>query len=108
MSWNKNTIDNSQINSIARILLLLEIPYTIEVLASIKGSGLNDFDLVGEDEVCRTYELRELRCAKFVVLDSIYKTLDCDADDIISSDIFKIGEEPKEWNPIIKEASEDE
>lgn len=90
MSWNKNTIDYSNINAIIRVLKDMEEPYKVTVLGKVKGLGLND-----EDDAY--YELRRLEYKDKVILEKMIRISDCDMDDsIISVEYSKI-DEPKKW-----------
>jgi hypothetical protein len=96
MSWDKNTINASHLNSVKEVLDDLKAKYTLEVKEKVHGMGLND----DEDKI---YELRRLSYCGFVILERIYQTLDCDADDVITSHKFTQDNEPEDWLYIIKE-----
>ena len=42
MSWDKNTINNSEIDRLVDLLKDLKINYTLTLLTSVMGRGLND------------------------------------------------------------------
>lgn len=100
MSWNKNTIVRSSLDSVKFTLDKLDYPYELSVLATVRGRGLNDDVLFGGADDDKTYEIRRLKCDKFVVLEQMLHTFDCDSDDYLSSQIFN--EEPKLWQPIVE------
>ncbi len=110
MSYNKNTIKQTEIDAIIRVLQKTKAPYELSVLGRVIGRGIND-----EHGGCPGmtadgyYEMRRLAYGDEVLLESIYRPLDCDADDIISSTIFHKDFEPTDWKlEIIEEEEEEE
>jgi hypothetical protein len=100
MSWNKNTINLSRVDSFIEVLNILKEPYSIAVLKRVTGRGLNDGAIFGEE---RIYDLRRLGFKDKVMLEKITQTADCDSDDIISSELFDWNDEPIDWKWIIQE-----
>lgn len=94
MSWNKNTVMFSEVDAVMRTLQELETPYTLEVIDSFRGMGLNDYD--GD----AMYDLRRLQYADTVILEYVELDLDCDTDDCILSTRFILWEVPNEWEAI--------
>ena len=99
MSWDKNTINQSNLNAVKDVLDDLKIKYTLVIKECVRGSGLND-DMCGE---MRVYELRRLSYRNFVILEQMNRTSDCDADDTITSQKFTKENEPKDWQYVINE-----
>lgn len=99
MSWDKNTVNYSTLDSTKEILEELEIKYKLIVLGKVMGRGLNDDSFMGtyDKEEDRYYELRRLEYKNKVILEQISQDADCDTDDIIRSHKFNILEEPKDW-----------
>ena len=92
MSWDKNTIITSSVDSIIETLSNLNTPYCLEEIGKVRGYGLND-DYNGVD----FYPLRKLEYGDFVVLEQIIRTTDCDTDDTIISKSFPKDKIPKRW-----------
>ena len=92
MSWDKNTIITSSVDSIIETLNNLNTPYCLEEIGKVRGDGLND-DYNGID----FYPLRKLEYEGFVVLEQIIRTTDCDTDDTIISKSFPKDKIPKRW-----------
>ena len=90
MGWNKNTVNQSRINSIVDTLIKLNITYTLKEMGSVFGHGLNDND-------SEPHSIRRLEYSDYVVLEQMYRTNDCDTDNVISSHEFKKDKEPKNW-----------
>jgi hypothetical protein len=99
MSWDKNTVNLSSLDEIAKALDLLEIPYTITVLQTVDGWGINDVLSVDEhgSEERKMHKIRRLNSEKIVVLEKIERRVDCDDDDAIVSYTFNPIAMPKEW-----------
>jgi len=95
MSWDKNTHNISEINSIVSTLDKLSEPYKLEIIGKVIGMGLND---TYQFEGTKYYELKRLEFKDEVYLERMHRTNDCDADDTIISHKFKIKDEPKEWH----------
>lgn len=96
MSWDKNTVDCSRLDTYKAILDELGLPYELTVKIAVRGMGLND----DEDTV---YELRRLQYNNFVILERMERTSDCDTDDVITSTQFLLEDEPKDWQYEIME-----
>ena len=99
MSWNKNTIRITQVDTTLKVLCKANIPYTLELLGSVGGRGLNDdvwWDGEG-NEVDAMYDCRKLTYGDTVLMERMDRSSDCDSDDFFTSYEFKVGEEPKEW-----------
>lgn len=90
MSFDKNTINNSEIDAAIKVLEDIDIPYKLTEIGIIHGFGINDIDGAG-------YPIRRLEYLNTVMLERIDRTTDCDADDTIHSYKFVRGEEPKDW-----------
>ena len=99
MSWDKNTVSRSKLDEIARILDILEIPYTISVIGTVDGWGSNDqqFDKEGPSGH-NMHQIRKLVSEKLVVLECMNRTEDCDSDDEIVSYTFRQKDVPQDWN----------
>lgn len=107
MSWNKNTVNMSKLDSIADILTILEVPFFVTSINVVNGVGINDM-MYDENGPAGTtdYDLRQLVSEKLVVLESIYRTIDCDDDDFIRSDTFKPNDVPLDWESVISQEAE--
>jgi hypothetical protein len=89
MSWNKNTINLSQIDAWINLCKSNNMAYELTVLGKVRGRGLNDDgDL----------EIRRLRCGESVLLERMERTADCDSDDLIQSYQYNRATEPKQWD----------
>ena len=95
MSWDKNTINYSTIDAIVGVLKDIGVDYKLSVIAKVRGRGLNDYE-------GKVYELRRLEYKNIVYLEKIEQEADCDFDDIIRSQKFKLSKEPKGWQAIVK------
>jgi len=93
MSWDKNTIDMSNLDSIKEMLDELEIPYKLENKQSVMGRGLND-------DSDKYYDLRRLEYRDKVILECMTQTTDCDSDDCLVSYKLDSKDEPKRWRYI--------
>jgi len=96
MSWDKNTVNLSALDSVKQTLDNLEVEYSLSTEAEIMGIGLNDF------EDTPPHKLRRLQYDKWVMLEQMTRDADCDVDDIISSHTFLLEEEPDNWQYIVK------
>ena len=105
MSWDKNTINCSHIDSIVRTLQQLDTLYSLTVEKEVRGMGLND-DIPSTAApflVERFYPLRRLEYNRFVILERMERTTDCDTDDLICSYLFDFADEPADWQYEITE-----
>lgn len=98
MSWDKNTVSFSEVDSVINTLSSLEIPYAVEIKDSVLGVGINDGVIYGDDTY---YSLRRLVYKDIVILEQIEKDVDCDTDDIIISHRFPKEKEPEDWEYIV-------
>lgn len=89
MSWDKNTLNYSDIPLVSRVLKILKEPYKVEIMGEVDGYGLND--LSGEK-----HRLHKLIFRGKVILEQMVRTHDCDCDDYIHS-VLK-NKEPKNWS----------
>ena len=92
MSWNKNTMNISELPATIKVLEEMNIPYTKTVIGTVVGLGLND-----DYSESREYVLHKLEYKDVVILEQMVRTTDCDTDDWVQSARFKKGEEPKDW-----------
>ena len=92
MSYNKNTIRSSDIDSIIEVLKELKVEYKEEKIGDVTGFGLND-DYSNTDK----HVIRKLTYNDYVVLEKIVRTTDCDSNDVIVSKKFKKDKVPKKW-----------
>lgn len=90
MSWNKNTSNFSEIDSNIEVLDNLSIPYSLSVLGNVCARGIND--------LVDYYPMRRLEFKGQVVLEKMCRNCDCDCDDSIYSEKFKLEDEPKNWS----------
>ena len=70
------------------LLKKVGIDYSLRVLGKVQNRGLGE---------CGDCEMRRLTYENLVVLESIFRSNDCDADDIISATTFDRADEPKDW-----------
>lgn len=89
MSWDKNTVNVSEVDATVKVLNNVKIPYNITVLGEVEGDGWAD----GETK----YKLRRLEYGNVVLLECMYRTHDCDSDDYLQSVEFPKDQEPKGW-----------
>lgn len=80
MSWDKQTINLSNLNGYIELLQNLEIPYSVEELGKVQGMGLNDID---------DYTLRKLIVKDLVFVEQMQRTTDCDSMDYITLLTFR-------------------
>ena len=92
MSWDKNTIRDTKIDNTIEVLKENNIPYTVEVLGTVEARGIND-DYQGIKE----HTIRKLTYQKFVILEQMVRSDDCDVNDIIETMKVNIEDTPKEW-----------
>jgi len=83
MSWDKNTINNSTIDSRIEYLKKNKKPYNLKVLGKVAARGIND-EISGVD----FYEIRALKYDDKLVIERMFRHPDCDADDYIQSIVF--------------------
>ena len=99
MSWDKNTVNCSHIDSIVGTLQQLGVPYSLVVMKEVRGRGFND-DIPSTAApflVDKFYLIRRLEYNKFVILERMERTTDCDTDDLICSYPFDFADEPTDW-----------
>lgn len=94
MSWDKNTVNCSEIDSIVRVLQDLKIDHTLFLLGAFEGRGLND------NEEDNEHILRQLNYQGFTILEYVEKDADCDTDDVILSWKFEHSKLPEDWQII--------
>lgn len=90
MSWEKMTVNHSELEAVKRTLDKLKVKYKLTTLGTVTGYGINDY-------YGRQYAIRKLTFKNTIVLERMLRALDCDLDDIIVSYEFKKGKEPKKW-----------
>ncbi len=95
MSWDKMTINLSQLDAVRSTLEELGEPYQESVIATFRGAGCNDPD-------GKMYELRRLQFRDKVIRECVTMDADCDSNDYIQSLQFKLKDEPKHWTPIVR------
>ena len=92
MSWNKNTLNISNLGSTIEILKDLDIPFNCEIIGKVQGMGLNDSDYPDN-----YYNVRKLTYGNFVILEQMIRNGDGDFDDFITSSKFTKDKEPNDW-----------
>lgn len=90
MSWNKNTINASEVDATIKVLKKIGTPYQVEELGTVQGMGLND-DYFGSGE----YNCRKLTYGNTVLMEQMSCHSDCDMDDYFVSVEFEKGKEPR-------------
>jgi hypothetical protein len=99
MSYDKNTIDLSDIDNAIEILESLGIPYQVTILGKVIGHGINDCIIeYGEQphEIRdKFYIVRKLEYKSKVLIEQMQRTHDCDSHDFFVTLRFKKDEEPK-------------
>ena len=93
MSYDKNTIFTSKLDSIKEILEELEEECILTEIGTVGGYGANDICGGGMD----AYPIRKLEYRNKVVLERMERSHDCDDDDYLVSYTFIKGLEPKDW-----------
>jgi hypothetical protein len=98
MSYNKNTIRVTEVDATLKVLCKANITYTLEVLGSVVGLGMNDdtYDREG-NEISGNYECRKLTYGDTVLMERMDCSSDCDSNDYFNSYEYKKGEEPETW-----------
>lgn len=94
MSWEKLTINKSEIDKTIELLKEFKIKYKLTILGEVIGYGLNDD--IGIDE-SKKYKIRKLEYKDKIVLEQRVKSDDCDMDDYILSFKFDKNKVPKKW-----------
>jgi len=79
MGWNKNTIDNSNLRIVEKVLKLIREQYKKKLIATVEGRGLNDDLMDGE------YKLYAIYVRDKIFYDQMWRTDDCDMDDFIQT-----------------------
>jgi len=100
MSYEKNTYNFSQIDSIIYTLESLKHSYTLIEIGKVKGFGCNDLDIYFGDYtggIIKYYTLRKLQFKDKIFLEQMHRTYDCDSDDTIMSHEFTLENQPEEW-----------
>lgn len=96
MSWNKNTVVVSDIDSRVDMLKENGIPYTLTILGKVSGMGLNDAASQGILD-SSSYLIRKLEYKDKLIVEQMQRQQDCDFDDHLVSIKFLKSEAPKEW-----------
>jgi len=98
MSWNKNTINLSYINSTIEVLDNLKIRYELTDLGKVVGLGNNN----GIFEENKYHTLRMLKYInenwkEVIILEQMQRIKSCDIDDLIISKSFTEDNVPQRW-----------
>jgi hypothetical protein len=96
MSWDKNTVNCSEIDTVIGTLDDCQIPFTLTKIGEFNGCGLNDM----YNDRKEPYQLRQLNYKDITILEYVEKDADCDTDDVILSQKFTRDNKPKEWQLI--------
>ena len=96
MSWDKNTINMSNLDAVRCVLDDLNELYALSIISTFVGMGLND------SSSDSPYELRRLRFRDKVILEYVEMDVDCDVDDCIYSEKFNLIDEPQDWVAVRK------
>ena len=99
MSWNKNTISLSEIDSTMGVLKDLNVDFRCEEIGKVRGCGLNDYWNYELGE--KYYSMRRLIYDDSVILEQMIRVNDCDVDDVIISSKFDKEKEP-DWEIEVK------
>ena len=97
MSWDKNTVNFSEIEATKDVLDNLGETYQESIIATFRPCGLND-DYMG----ISSRNLRRLQYKNKVILEYVEVDADCDVDDVILSQQFDLQDEPTDWQAIRK------
>jgi len=92
MSWDKNTLIITEVDSTIETLKSFNTPYKLTILGEIRGRGLND-----DGEASYPYLIRRLEYKDTVILEQMISATDCDTDDVLMSYRFDKKDEPKNW-----------
>ena len=86
MSWDKNTINMSQIDNNIKMLDNLKIKYKLIKLGEVEGHGNNDtyWEITYEEEI-KKYPIRKLEYGNKVIIEQMLRSKDCDMDDYLVS-----------------------
>lgn len=96
MSWNKNTVIVSEIDAAIKVLEAYKKPYSLTVIGTVIGRGLNDL-------ANTKYPIRRLSFEDRVILEAMFEAGDCDSDDWLISEEFSLENEPKNWSCVQRE-----
>lgn len=88
MSWDKNTINTSSLNEVKSTLDDLGVEYKLTVRGEVPGHGNNDD---------KPISLRQLEYGKYVLVEQLNRSEDCDFDDYIVSLKFLAADLPKNF-----------
>ncbi len=102
MSWEKYTINLSQINAIVDVLQDVGMDFTLANITSVLGRGVNDEEWVdtadGEPELKgKIYLIRKLEYANYIIVEQMQKTHDCDCNDTLVSIKFDKDKFPEDF-----------
>lgn len=92
MSWDKNTMNCSEIDKTIELLKELKIKYKVKVLGTVTGYGNNDAYAKSDK-----HKIRRLEYNDKVILEQIRRNDDCDENDFIISKKFNKNKTPKNW-----------
>ena len=106
MSYNKNTVSLSNVDSVISLLEKDGRDFKVSVLGKVKGRGVNDsYDNIDTYDI-RKLEYKTLSGQHFVILEKMVRHPDCDADDCIISEEFLSGDVPAKWD--LEETQQDD
>lgn len=103
MSWNKNTVNLSDVPAILKLFDEIEYPYVLTELAEVYGNGLNDTD--GQVYQIRKIEYTDSKGEQWVILEQFCRDCDCDMDDIIRAYKFVATNVPEDWQAFVESCS---
>jgi len=95
MSFNKNTINISRLDSIAHYLKEKGYKPEIIMIGKVQGRGLND--LIPYNENKKIHFIRKMKYLDKILVEKFIGTNDSELDDYIFSYEFQEGKFPKEW-----------
>jgi len=90
MSYNKNTVNISEVEATLDVLKTNNIAHELTVIGIVDDHGINSEGV--------KHQLFRLRYNTVVLLEQMQRTKDCDGDDMIVSYKFPLASEPKMWD----------
>lgn len=94
MSYEKQTINCSEIDKTIELLKEFGAEYKLTILGEVQGMGCND-DVDIFDGLSRKHKIRKLEYKDKVILEQMCRNPDCDENDLIVSKKFNKDKVPK-------------
>jgi hypothetical protein len=94
MSYDKSTSNLSHLDNTKALLKKLKVPFKETIIGTVTGRGNNDEG----DWYIRRLEYSTLdKTQTYVILEQMWRTEDCDSDDMLTSTEFEKDKVPNTW-----------